>query len=185
MRIHTGDTVLVIAGKDKGKTGTIMRVLDDQNRVIVTGINMRTKHVKKTYQQAGQKLHYEASIHASNVMILDPKTKKPARIGFKMTEKGKKRISKISGEEVVRVKPAKTPKKETAKKTDESKATKETSAEQKSAPAGGKGKQPFWKKMAFGAEAMEGAEVDEGSRMTQDHSIPDEQKHVRKGARGS
>ncbi len=186
MKIRTGDTVLVIAGKDKGKTGTIMRVLESQSRVIVTGINMRTKHVKKTYQQAGQKLHYEASIHASNVMVLDPKTKKPTRIGFTVTEKGKKRIAKISGEEVVRVKAPKAKKEEAKTKTTKSAKKDDAKTEQPAVePAAGKSKQPFWKKMAFGAEAMEGAEVDEGAHMTQDHTIPDEQKHVRKGARGS
>ncbi len=182
MKIRTGDTVLVIAGKDKGKTGTIMRVLESQSRVIVTGINMRTKHVKKTHQQAGQKLHYEASIHASNVMVLDPKTKKPTRIGYTVTEKGKKRIAKVSGEEVVRVKAPKAKKEDTKAKATKSAKKDDAKTEQ---PAAGKSKQPFWKKMAFGAEAMEGAEIDEGGRMTQDHTIPDEQKHVRKGARGS
>ena len=80
MKLHTGDTVLVISGKDRGKTGSIIRVMPEDNRVIVGGINIRTRHVKKTPQQAGRILKYEAALSASNVMILDPKTGKPARI---------------------------------------------------------------------------------------------------------
>mgnify|MGYP000147355603 CR=1 FL=1 len=102
MKIRTGDTVVVISGKDKGKTGQVIRVLASKDRVVVGSINMRTKHVKATPQREGQILKYEASIHASNVMIMDSKTKKRARIGSKVDEKGKKqRMAKQSGGTIV------------------------------------------------------------------------------------
>ena len=76
MKISQGDTVVVIAGKDKGKQGTVVRTLKNEHRVIVSGVNMVTKHIKKTAQSEGKKITFEHSIHVSNVMILDPKTKK-------------------------------------------------------------------------------------------------------------
>ena len=82
MKLHTGDTVVVISGKDKGKSGTIMRVLPEKNHVVIGGINMRTRHMKKTQQEPGRILRYEASMNASKVMVVDPKTKKPSRIGY-------------------------------------------------------------------------------------------------------
>jgi large subunit ribosomal protein L24 len=191
MKLHTGDTVLVITGKDKGKTGSILRILETENRVVVAGVNMRTRHVKKTFQQAGRILKYEASIAASNVMILDPKTGKPARIGYKVDDKGKKtRVSKISGEEVKVVKP-KVEKKAVKKATEgtevkETKATKDAKGTQEAPATPGK-KSPFWKRMGFGAgEAADQGEVKEGSRMQQDHTVPEQQSQVhRSGGRGS
>lgn len=113
MKIHNGDLVVINTGKDKGKQGIVLRVLESKNRVVVEGINMRIRHIKKTQQSAGQRISYEASIHASNVQIVDPKTKKPTRIGYKIDEKtGKKtRIAKKSGEVIVKAvtKAAKTP----------------------------------------------------------------------------
>lgn len=188
MKLHTGDTVLVISGKDKGKTGTILRVLPAEHRVVVGGVNIRTRHIKKTFQQAGRILKYEASLSASNVMILDPKTGKPARIGYKVDEKGKKiRISRISGEEVKAVKPKKEVKKvkevkEVSEVKKESKDSKDLSAK---VPVPAK-KSPFWKRMGFGAQAMEEqAEVKEGTHMQQDHTIPSQQMHSRSAGRGS
>lgn len=114
MKIHNGDIVVINTGKDKGKQGTVIRVLESKNRVVVEGINMRIRHIKKTTQAPGQRISYEASIHASNVQILDPKTKKPTRIGYKVDAKtGKKtRFAKASGEEIVKAvtKSAKAPK---------------------------------------------------------------------------
>lgn len=105
MKISQGDNVLVTAGKDKGKKGTVLRVLLDQNRVIVAGINMVTKHVKKTAESAGKKVRIEHSLHASNVMVIDPKTGKPTRVGYKVDQKtGKKvRIAKSTGAPLERV----------------------------------------------------------------------------------
>ena len=101
MKIRTGDTVAIISGKDKGKTGTVLRVLREKDRVIVESVNMRTKHIRRTPQQAGQKIKYEASIHVSNVMLVDPKTKKPTRIRYEIDAKGvKQRIAVKSGEKL-------------------------------------------------------------------------------------
>jgi len=129
MKITTGDTVVIITGKDKGKTGTVLRTLPATSRVVVAGINMRTKHIKATPQKAGQRLQYEASIHASNVMLLDAKTKKPTRIGFSVSEKGKKeRIAKRSGEVISRSLKAAPGK----AASDATKTTKDTKAKEKS-----------------------------------------------------
>jgi large subunit ribosomal protein L24 len=97
MHFKTGDKVVVISGKDKGKEGNIIKVLRNENRVVVEGVNIVKKHVKGNGQQAGSITEVEAAIHASNVMIIDPKTKKPTKIGYK-EEKGKKvRYAKASG----------------------------------------------------------------------------------------
>ena len=97
MNFKTGDKVIVISGKDKGKEGKITHVLRNENRVVVEGVNMVKKHVKGNGQQAGSINEIEAPINASNVMIIDPKTKKPTRIGHKIDKDGKKiRIAKKS-----------------------------------------------------------------------------------------
>ena len=97
MHFKTGDKVVVISGKDKGKEGTITKVLRDENRVVVEGVNIVKKHVKGNGQQAGSINEVEAPIHASNVMILDPKTKQPTRIGHSINKDGKKiRVTKKS-----------------------------------------------------------------------------------------
>ena len=97
MKLKTGDKVVVIAGKDKGKEGTITKTLRAENKVVVEGVNVAKKHVKGNGQQAGSINEVEAPIHASNVMIVDPKTNKPTRIGHKIDKDGKKiRISKKS-----------------------------------------------------------------------------------------
>lgn len=97
MNFKTGDKVVVISGKDKGKEGKIISVLRNENRVVVEGINMVKKHVKGNGQQAGSINDVEAPIHASNVMILDPKTNKPTRIGHSVNKDGKKiRVTKKS-----------------------------------------------------------------------------------------
>ena len=97
MNFKTGDKVVVISGKDKGKEGKIINVLRSENRVVVEGINMVKKHIKGNGQQAGSITDVEAPIHASNVMIVDPKTKKPTRIGHSVNKDGKKiRVTKKS-----------------------------------------------------------------------------------------
>jgi len=99
MNFKTGDKVVVIAGKDKGKEGLIKKILKADNKVVVEGINMVKKHVKPNGGAAGSIEEKEAPIHASNVMIVDPKTKKRTRIGHTVDKKGKKiRISKKSNE---------------------------------------------------------------------------------------
>ena len=97
MHFKTADKVVVISGKDKGKEGTITKVLRCSNKVVVEGVNMVKKHVKPNGQQSGSIVEMEAPIHASNVMIVDPKTKKPTRIGHSINKDGKKiRVTKKS-----------------------------------------------------------------------------------------
>ena len=97
MNFKTGDKVVVISGKDKGKEGKITHVLRSENRVVVEGVNIVKKHVKGNGQTTGSINEVEAPIHASNVMIVDPKTKKPTRIGHSVNKDGKKiRVAKKS-----------------------------------------------------------------------------------------
>lgn len=97
--LKKGDKVVVIAGSSKGKEGTVLRVLRAENRVLVEGVNMVKKHVKPNGEQSGSIIEVEAPIHISNVMILDPKTKKPTRIGHTTNKAGKKvRFAKKSNE---------------------------------------------------------------------------------------
>lgn len=97
MKLKVGDPVVVITGKNKGKTGKIIRVQEKQNRVVIEDVNKVKRHVRKTSQRPGQVLEFEAPIHASNVMIVDPKSKKRVRVGYNVDSKGKKvRIAKQS-----------------------------------------------------------------------------------------
>ena len=99
MNFKKGDKVVVISGKDKGKEGTITEVLREKNRVVVEGVNVVKKHVKPNGQDAGSIEEMEAPIHASNVMIVDPKTKQRTRIGHTVDKKGNKvRCTKKSNE---------------------------------------------------------------------------------------
>lgn len=101
MNFKKGDKVVVIAGKDKTKEGTIIEVLRDKDRVVVEGINMVKKHIKPNGQDAGSIEEREASIHVSNVMLIDPKSKIRTRIGHTTNKKGKKvRVAKKSNQEI-------------------------------------------------------------------------------------
>ena len=102
MKLKVGDKVRVIAGSSKGKEGKIIKTLRNENRVIVEGVNIVKKHKKGNGQETGGILEVEAPIHVSNVMIIDPKTKKPTRIGYTIDEKSNKkiRISKKSNEKI-------------------------------------------------------------------------------------
>ena len=98
MNFKTGDKVVVISGSSKGKEGKITKILKDENRVVVEGVNIRKKHLKPNGQQEGSIIDREAPINASNVMLIDPKTNKPTRIGHSVDKKGKKvRIARKSG----------------------------------------------------------------------------------------
>ena len=100
MQIKTGDKVVVISCKDKGKEGKIIKTLKNDNKVVVEGINMVTKHVKPSAQnENGGIIKVEAPIHASNVMILDPKTKKRTRIAHEIDENGKKHRISVKSKE--------------------------------------------------------------------------------------
>ena len=101
MNLKKGDNVIVIAGRDKGKTGTIQKVIPAQNRVVVENVNVRKKTQKPTNNNPdGGIVEVYAPIDASNVMIVDPKTKKPSRIGYKFVDGKKVRIAKKSGSEI-------------------------------------------------------------------------------------
>jgi large subunit ribosomal protein L24 len=100
MKLKTGDKVVVVAGSNKGKEGKITKILD--SKVIVEGVNIVKKHLKpKNNNGTGEIVEVEAPIHASNVMLVDPKTKKPTKVRVEKDSKGKKiRISKKSNEKI-------------------------------------------------------------------------------------
>ncbi|MCR5482553.1 MAG: 50S ribosomal protein L24 [Clostridia bacterium] len=97
MRIKKDDMVMVITGKDKGKKGKVLKAMPKENKVIVEGINVQTKHAKQTRNTKAEIKHQEGPIDVSNVMYFDAKEKAPVRIGFKVENGTKKRISKKSG----------------------------------------------------------------------------------------
>jgi large subunit ribosomal protein L24 len=100
MKIKKGDEVVVISGKYKGAKGKVIAAYPAESKVVVEGVNRAKRHVKPTQEQPGHIRDVEAPIHVSNVAILDPKTKKPSRVGYKI-EGGKKiRVAKKSGEEI-------------------------------------------------------------------------------------
>ena len=102
MNLKVGDKVVVIAGSSKGKEGKIIKTLRSENKVIVEGCNIVKKHQKGNGQETGGILEIEAPIHASNVMIIDPKSKKRTRIGHTVDKDNKKmRIAKKSGEKIL------------------------------------------------------------------------------------
>lgn len=92
MKIKTGDTVKIIAGKDRGKTGKVLQVFPELDRVSVEGINLATKHLRRrSATEKGQKIQFPAPLHVSNVMLVDQKTGKPTRVGYTYVTKGEKR----------------------------------------------------------------------------------------------
>jgi large subunit ribosomal protein L24 len=103
-KIKKGDTVIVIAGRDKGRSGEVIEMRRDDGRVLVRGINMVKRHQRQTASQEGGIIAKEAPVHLSNVALADPKDGKPTRIGFKFVGKGedrrKVRVAKRSGVEI-------------------------------------------------------------------------------------
>ena len=97
MRIKKDDMVMVIAGKDKGKTGKVLKAMPKENRVIVEGVNIQTKHAKQTRTSAAEIKHQEGPIDVSNVMYYDTKAKQPSRIGYKVEDGKKVRVAKKTG----------------------------------------------------------------------------------------
>ncbi len=98
-KIKKGDTVIVLSGKDKGKTGNVLRAIPTEEKVVVSGIAMIARHRKPTQAQPqGGIDRKEAAIHVSKVAIADPKTGKPTRVGFKTVDGKKVRYAKKSGE---------------------------------------------------------------------------------------
>lgn len=90
MKIKTSDNVLVTTGKDKGKTGSVLRVITAKQQVVVEKVNIRTKHIRKTSNKPGDKVKYEAPINASNVMLVCPQCSKAVRVGYQVPQTGKK-----------------------------------------------------------------------------------------------
>ncbi|MBX9747362.1 MAG: 50S ribosomal protein L24 [Hyphomonadaceae bacterium] len=101
-RIRKDDTVIIIAGKDKGRSGRVLKVLPKEERVVVEGLNQVKRHTKPDIAHPnGGVIAKEAPIHLSNVALRDPKTGKPTRVGYKVNDKGRKvRVAKGSGVEI-------------------------------------------------------------------------------------
>ncbi|MCT4656727.1 MAG: 50S ribosomal protein L24 [Cohaesibacter sp.] len=98
-KLKKGDRVIVLAGKDKGKSGEIVQVMPAEERAIVRGVNLVKRHQRQTQAQEGGIVTKEAAIHLSNLALADPKDNKPTRVGFKIQEDGSKvRVAKRSGD---------------------------------------------------------------------------------------
>ena len=101
MHIKKGDTVYVNAGNDKGKTGKVLEVIVDKDRAVVEGVNLVSKHTKPNSKQPqGGIIKQEASVHVSNLQLIDPTSGKATRVGHKMVDGKKVRYAKKSGEEI-------------------------------------------------------------------------------------
>lgn len=100
LKVKKGDKVVVITGRDKGKQGEILKVLREENRVLVQGVNIVKRHQRQTQTEQGGIVSKEAPIHVSNVAHIDPKTQKPTRVGFKMDGDKKVRVARRSGEAI-------------------------------------------------------------------------------------
>lgn len=100
-KIRKGDKVVVLTGRDKGRTGEVIEVRPAENRALVRGVNMVKRHQRQSAQQEGGIISKEAPVHLSNLAVADPKDGKPTRIGFKILADGKKvRVAKRSGAEI-------------------------------------------------------------------------------------
>jgi large subunit ribosomal protein L24 len=98
-KIRKGDKVVVLAGKDKGRTGEVLSVAPKDDKAIVRGVNLVRRHQKQSQSQEGGIITKEAPIHLSNIALADPKDGKPTRVGFQIQKDGKKvRVAKRSGE---------------------------------------------------------------------------------------
>ena len=100
LKIKKGDKVVVITGRDKGKTGEVLKVFREENRLLVQGIHMVKRHQRQTMQAQGGIVEKEASIHVSNVAHIDPETKKPTRVGYRMDGERKIRFARGSGQAI-------------------------------------------------------------------------------------
>ena len=101
LKIKRGDTVVVTSGKEKGKRGEVERVLPRENRVVVGGVNIRTRHAQPTQNNQQGLYTFAAPIHVSNVMLVDPNSGEPTKVGYRFTASGEKvRVAKRSGEDI-------------------------------------------------------------------------------------
>ncbi len=100
-KIRKGDKVVVLTGRDKGRSGEVMEVRPTEGRALVRGLNMVKRHQRQTAQQEGGIISKEGTIHLSNLAVADPKSGKPTRVGFKVMKDGKRvRVAKLSGVEI-------------------------------------------------------------------------------------
>jgi large subunit ribosomal protein L24 len=103
LKIKKGDSVVVISGRDKGKTGEVLRVLPPEGRVVVQGVNVVRRHTRPRMGDPGGIVEKELAIHISNVAHIDPQSRRPTRIGYKYLDDGRKvRIARRSGEVIDR-----------------------------------------------------------------------------------
>jgi large subunit ribosomal protein L24 len=101
LKITRGDTVVVISGKEKGKRGEVEQVLPKENRVVVGGVNVRTRHARPTQNNQQGLYTFAAPIHVSNVMLVDPDSGEPTKVGYRFTDSGEKvRVAKKSGKDI-------------------------------------------------------------------------------------
>ncbi len=101
-RIRKGDTVVVISGEDKGNRGEVLRVFPRADRALVQGVNLATRHVKpRGMQEPGGIRRQEATIHLSKLMLVDPTSEKPTKVGFRILDDGRKvRVAKATGQAI-------------------------------------------------------------------------------------
>ena len=97
-KIIKGDRVIVLNGKDKGKTGEVTQIFTKSNRALVTGINMSIRHIKQSEKNPGWRIPKESQIHLSNLSLIDPKSNNATKVGFKVVDGKKVRFAKKSGE---------------------------------------------------------------------------------------
>ncbi len=101
LKIKRGDTVVVISGKEKGRRGEVERVLPREDRVVVGGVNVRTRHARPTQNNQQGLYTFAAPIHASNVMLVDPGSGEPTKVGYRFTDSGEKtRVAKKTGKDI-------------------------------------------------------------------------------------
>jgi large subunit ribosomal protein L24 len=101
LKIRRGDTVVVISGKEKGKRGEVKEVLPKKDRVVVEGVNERTRHARPTQNNQQGLYTFDAPIHVSNVMLVDPDSGEPTRVGYRFTDSGEKiRVSRKTGKDI-------------------------------------------------------------------------------------
>jgi large subunit ribosomal protein L24 len=99
-RIRKGDKVVVLSGRDRGRTGEVIEMRPKESRVLVRGVNMVKRHQRQSATQEGGIISKEASVHISNIALADPKDGKPTRVGFQMLGDKKVRVAKRSGVEI-------------------------------------------------------------------------------------
>jgi large subunit ribosomal protein L24 len=101
LKIKRGDTVVVVSGKEKGKRGEVKEVLPKKNRLVVEGVNERTRHARPTQNNQQGLYTFDAPIDVSNVMLVDPSSGEPTRVGYRFTDSGEKvRVAKKTGKDI-------------------------------------------------------------------------------------